>query len=124
VCPYLRRDYNGQSEEQYHLVDEPFDYSTVGVAAARALPLQPELRVLTNPVRSSAVIEVQLPHAMQLQLAVHDALGRRVDILRDGRHAAGAHSIRWNPGRLASGTYFLTLRSPVGSQSRRVLVVR
>lgn len=124
VCPYLRRDYNGQSEEQYHLVDEPFDYSTVGVAAAPALPRQPELRILTNPVRSSAVIEVQLPHAMQLQLAVHDALGRRLDILREGRHAGGAHSILWNPGRLASGTYFMTLRSSVGSVSRRVLVLR
>jgi hypothetical protein len=26
VTTYLRRDYNGQTEAQYHLVDEPFDY--------------------------------------------------------------------------------------------------
>ena len=26
VTPYLCRDYNGQTEAQYHLVDEPFDY--------------------------------------------------------------------------------------------------
>ncbi len=28
VTTYLRRDYNGQTEAQYHLVDEPFDYSS------------------------------------------------------------------------------------------------
>jgi uncharacterized protein (DUF362 family) len=26
VTPYLRQDYNGQTEALYHLVDEPFDY--------------------------------------------------------------------------------------------------
>ena len=26
ATPYLCRDYNGQTEDQYHLVDEPFDY--------------------------------------------------------------------------------------------------
>jgi len=25
---YLRRDYNGQNEPLYHLVDEPFDYQS------------------------------------------------------------------------------------------------
>ena len=28
VTTYLRRDYNGQTEAQYHLVDEPFDYQS------------------------------------------------------------------------------------------------
>jgi uncharacterized protein (DUF362 family) len=29
VTTYLRQDYNGGSEEQYHLVDEPFDYQSL-----------------------------------------------------------------------------------------------
>jgi uncharacterized protein (DUF362 family) len=28
VTTYLRRDYNGQTEARYHLVDEPFDYQS------------------------------------------------------------------------------------------------
>jgi len=28
VTTYLRRDYNGQTEAEYHLVDEPFDYQS------------------------------------------------------------------------------------------------
>ena len=29
VTPYLRRDYNGQNEAEYHLVDEPLDYRSI-----------------------------------------------------------------------------------------------
>lgn len=124
VCPYLRRDYNGQSEELYHLVDEPFDYSTVSAERAPVLPRRPELRALTNPVRTTGTFELQLPRAASLQVAVHDALGRRVAILREGRMDAGIHSLVWNPGHQASGTYFVVLRSAAGGASCRVMLVR
>lgn len=29
VTPYLRKDYNGQTEAQFHLVNEPFDYQSI-----------------------------------------------------------------------------------------------
>ena len=124
VCPYLRRDYDGQSEEKYHLVDEPFDYSTVAAERAPVLPEQPALRALANPVRETATLEVRLPRAAQLQISVHDALGRRVDLIREGRMPAGTHSIRWTPGRLASGSYVVALRSSVGAASCRVMLLR
>ena len=28
LTTYLRKDYDGQTEDKYHLVDEPFDYQS------------------------------------------------------------------------------------------------
>jgi hypothetical protein len=124
VCPYLTQDYNGKNEEKYHLVDQPFDYATVDVQAAPVLPSRPSLRVLGNPVRSTALIEVNLPRDTQLRIDVFDQIGRRVDTIREGRLQAGTHSVRWTPGRLAAGSYFIALRSAEGTAQCRVILLR
>jgi uncharacterized protein (DUF362 family) len=124
VCPYLTQDYNGQNEEKYHLVDEPFDYGTVHAADAPALPSRPSIKALGNPVRSTALLEVNLPRAASVQIAVYNQLGARVDVLREGRLRAGTHSVRWTPGRLSAGVYFAVLHSAVGTAKCKLLLLR
>jgi hypothetical protein len=72
VTYYLQRDYNGQSESNYHLVDEPFDYSAwKKTSHASLLPsLEPVGRdrnghmvmKLTLQKKGSAVIEAMNKH--------------------------------------------------------------
>lgn len=124
VCPYLRRDYNGQSEEKYHLVNEPFDYSTVSVRRIEAPAVRPEIVALQNPVRHSALFELRFPAETAAKLEVYDAVGRRVDVLRDARFAPGSHSVRWIPGRLPAGMYIARLTSPAGAATARIMLLR
>lgn len=124
LTPYLRKDYNGGSEEKYHLVDEPFDYSTVSARRLEPVADRPEIRALRNPVRDEALFEIRLPSESGVRVEMYNALGERVALLRDQRLAPGSHSIRWRPGRLAPGLYFAQLRTPSHIATAKVVLLR
>ncbi len=77
-----------------------------------------------NPTAGAATIEFRLATPAAVQLHVYDVLGRRVTTLADGELAAGPHQVRIPAGALASGTYIYRLQTPVGTQTRRLTVVR
>jgi len=87
---------------------------------AELLPNYPE------PVRRSTTIEYALPERQPVRLAVYDLLGRRVQVLVDGPRPAGFHRLQWpdRGGRIASGTYFLRLKTDATVKTERVTVVR
>ena len=124
LSPYLRRDYNGGTEEQYHLVDEPFDYSTVSVRRVEAVAERPEILALRNPVRSEALFEIRLPAESGARVEVYDGIGRRVALLREGRLSAGSHSVRWNPAGLPPGACFAVLSTPGHRSTAKILLLR
>ena len=86
--------------------------------------LTPPLRAFPNPLRSGAVLTVELPEdAGTGTLAVYDALGRRIRSLPVAGRIA-----RWNGdtergGAVAPGAYFLRLTTPAGVAGRRVVVL-
>ena len=87
------------------------------------------LEAAPNPFNPVTEIRFELPRAGRVSLEVIDVRGRRVRRLADGHHAAGPHSIRWTGrderGRaLASGVYWLRLRSADGTTSRAVTLVQ
>ena len=67
-----------------------------------------------NPFNPETTIKYELGKAGQIQLAVFDATGRRVNVLDTGLRNAGSHEVQWDgtdqSGRvMASGTYFYRL---------------
>lgn len=124
LSPYLRKDYNGGTEERYHLVDEPFDYSTVSVQRIESVAARPDIQALRNPVRDEALFEIRVPAESDVRVEVYNALGERVAVLRDQRLAAGNHSIRWRPSRLSPGLYVAQLRTPSHIATTKVMLVR
>ncbi|MBR9979377.1 MAG: DUF362 domain-containing protein [Bacteroidetes bacterium] len=124
LCPYLRRDYDGQHEDQYHLVDEPFDYSTVSVDRLEALPVKAEIIALQNPVRDVALFELRFPKETHARVEIYDGMGRRIAVLRDERFNDGSYSVRWTPGRVPAGMYIARLLTPAASVSTRIVLLR
>jgi streptogramin lyase len=72
-----------------------------------------------NPFNPSTTIAWNLPEAMQVQLTIHDALGREVAKLLDENFAAGRHTTLWDSGNSPAGSYMarLVVRSANGSES-------
>lgn len=95
--------------------------------------LQPESLTLwptyPNPFREQTTIEYTLPEAGDVRLEVYDLLGRRVQVLSDGRHEEGLHRVVWN-GRdgggapAASGLYIVLLQANGTTRSRKMTLVR
>ncbi|HMB67913.1 MAG TPA: right-handed parallel beta-helix repeat-containing protein [bacterium] len=69
-----------------------------------------------SPLRGEGEVSFrfQLPAAGTVILTVHDVLGRRVAVRAPQAFSAGEHRVRWNPGPLAAGYYFVRLSTETG----------
>lgn len=122
---YLQRDYAGQTEPYWHMVDEPFDYPTL--VAGRQSP-QPKTFVLQqnfpNPFHPTTAIEFSLPRASHARLEVFNLKGELVEVLADRYFAAGSHLAVWKTRSQPAGVYFYRFSSDGWRQTKRMLLVR
>ncbi|MBS1270883.1 MAG: Ycf48-like protein [Candidatus Marinimicrobia bacterium] len=85
---------------------------------ARLAPAYP------NPFNGKVTLTFQLPEAQQVSLAVYDLSGRQVALLDEGLRNAGDHTIRWNPGEIGSGVYFIELQATGRTDVQRVMYLK
>lgn len=83
--------------------------------ASALLPLSP------NPTASEATVRFQLAVPADVELAVFDALGRRVRVLEAGPWGAGLHEVPLDTSALAPGVYLVTLRHGDTVESRTLV---
>lgn len=111
VTYYLQRDYDGQTEEYWHICNEPFEYSDTGISQNK--PGRPDTFLLKNnypnPFNASTSIEFELHKSGRARLEIYNIHGERVQVLVDGYMQKGSHLVRWEMNNLSSGTYFYTL---------------
>jgi len=77
-----------------------------------------------NPFNPNTSIAFNLPAALRVRLAVYDVLGRNVGVLVDGRLGAGGHELTWRSDGKPSGVYFYRLESSLGTQTRRMILLK
>lgn len=82
-----------------------------------------------NPFNPNATIEFELTDSGSIDLSVYDPQGRLVQSLASGAHSVGRHAAAWDgrdmSGRfMPSGIYFCRLRSPWGTQTKKLTLVR
>jgi PKD repeat protein len=82
-----------------------------------------------NPFNPRTTISFSVPESGDVLVAIYDAAGRLVRTLVDAPMTAGPHSMEWNGrtesgSRAASGVYFCMLRTPSGTRSSRMVMVR
>ncbi len=106
---------------------------TMQVGDLSAVPSAPEALELAqnhpNPFNPRTTIDFALPHDAAVRLEVFDLKGRRVRSLLSERLPAGWHRVEWDGrddrGRtLASGQYFYRLRTPVGTITRKMSLLK
>ncbi len=122
---YLTRDYDGQTENYWHLVDEPFDYDSVSVAEPDA---QPETFILRqnipNPFNPYTSVEYSIPTAGNVRLEIFNASGQLVNVLVNGYMSRGSHMAVWDTGAHASGTYFYRFRFGGFSETKKMTLLK
>ena len=111
-----------------YVPDTDVIYIGVGIAEDHGAPLLGDLSLglpVPNPVTISTAIDFSLPTAGQVELAVYDVSGRKVETILDGVIVAGVHSVNWQPGtQIANGVYFIRLSTESGVITRQAMVVR
>jgi len=104
-------------------------FALVPSDARRALP--PGLRLVAspNPFAGQVTLRFVLEKASSVDCAVYDVQGRKVRSLASTRFGRGPHALIWD-GRgdrgesLASGIYFLRLRTTEGTATRKIVLIK
>lgn len=99
---------------------------TAGVADKwQPLPLaQPMLNTYPNPFNESTTFSISLPRPGHTHLTIHDLLGREVAVFWDQYMRQGAYTLTWDATGKASGSYYVRLRTPTATLSRRIMIIR
>ncbi|MFA6234341.1 MAG: T9SS type A sorting domain-containing protein [Bacteroidota bacterium] len=79
---------------------------------------------LSSAMNSSAVIDFRLPEDSYVTLLIHDASGRQVASLLDGKQSAGLHTETIDLSALHPGIYLYTLRTGAFSATKKLVVLR
>jgi len=120
---YLQRDYNGQTEPYWHLVDEPFTYPVdVPIATDNGRGPSTLGQPFPNPTTRTTSIPFTLARQSGVRLDIVDVGGRVVAVLAEGMLPGGSHLMRWDASRQPAGIYFCRLRG-AGQRATRSLVV-
>lgn len=77
-----------------------------------------------NPARGPTTLGFTLAETGPVRLAVIDLLGREVAVVLSGEAAAGRHTARLDPARLAPGVYVVRLSAGTQAAVRRLVIVR
>jgi hypothetical protein len=124
---YLQRNYNGGTEEKYHLCNEPFTYPSEAPLGVDE-KAEPQAFVLhqnkPNPFNPSTSIEYFLPKGGNARLDVYNSAGQLVETLVDGYRAAGSHLAVWNTTGKSSGVYFYRFRSGDFTATKKMMLLK
>jgi subtilisin family serine protease len=82
------------------------------------------LSTFPNPFNGVATIAYQLPRPGAAEVAVYDALGRKVALVASGWQTAGRHFARWESAGIASGAYLARLTTEGETITRSVISIR
>ena len=108
---YLQQHQN--NEPLWHLVNEPFDYSTV-TEKKLDIPSGPTSRVLNRHYPSSynpnVAIEYSIPVKGGVFIEILDENGKNIEVIANSINDAGYHMAAWNTDKFASGKYKYRLR--------------
>ena len=64
-----------------------------------------------NPFNPVTSIQFGIGEEGMVNIAVYDISGRLIDNLTNQTYLPGYHSVQWNADNVASGIYFLTIRT-------------
>jgi hypothetical protein len=127
-CTFAFWDYPTGSTYAYEVYNTGI---VAGLSQAAGVPLNVELgQNFPNPFNPETTIEFSLQRRGRVQIEIFNSLGQKVHTLTDHDYATGRHAVLWrgindSGVRLASGSYFYSLK--IGDQTlqaKRMILLR
>ncbi len=76
-----------------------------------------------NPFRTTSALTLTVEEAGEITVTVHDALGRRVAMLREGQSTPGTYTLRVDAENLPPGLYIVRATNGDGDTATRSLAL-
>ena len=90
------------------------------------LPDSPVINSLyPNPFNPVLSVTFSIPFEIETRVAVYNTLGEMVKILYDKNDLKpGHHTFSWNAADQSSGMYFIQIQTPIGTDTKKALLVK
>jgi len=96
-----------------------------GVSEQDPIPSQYKLwQNFPNPFNPSTTIQYSVPRTSRINLRVYDLLGREVSTLVNDVKQPGVYKTVWDTQDMASGVYFLRIRSGYFTDTKKLTLMR
>jgi hypothetical protein len=120
---YLQKNYDGGTEPYWHLVNEAYDYGSMGTPGLKGTGLPFNLGDnFPNPVHERTNIPFSISRPGYVNLEVIHPNGQVVDMLENRNLPAGNHMVTWHCLDKPPGLYFCRMRFEKVCQTRKILV--
>jgi hypothetical protein len=121
---YLQRDYMGQPEPKYHLVNEAYNYGPTGIndlpGKTNDFSMQPNY---PNPVQNTTSIGFNIPRNGRVTLEIMNEKGQVMDVLVDKQLGNGSHTVTWDGSNYPSGLYICRMRFAGRAATQKMMVL-
>ncbi|GAA4026967.1 hypothetical protein GCM10022409_08680 [Hymenobacter glaciei] len=109
--------------DQYNALTQPTAARTATAATSPAgVAASAETVAYPNPFSGSTTLSYYLNQEGPVSVEVYNALGRKVQTLVVGTESAGQHQVKFDAGKLASGTYLLKVKTGESVSTKRVVL--
>ena len=109
--------------DQYNALTQPSAARpATGAASAAGVAATAETVAYPNPFSGSTTLSYYLNQEGPVSVEVYNTLGRKVQTLVVGTESAGQHQVKFDAGKLASGTYLLKVKTGESVSTQRVVL--
>ncbi len=132
--PAQKQSWLAQRDAEYNAITAALNAGTpISTAIERTPEVPTSIRLeqnYPNPFNPTTSIQFALDAPADVELTVHDVLGRRVATLVNQRMEAGTYDVTWDAASsaagqsLSSGIYLYTLRAGDFVQSRQMILIK
>ncbi len=77
-----------------------------------------------NPFNPTTKILFDIPKSAGIKLAIHDALGRELEKIYEGKLSPGRFEYTWNAYKQTSGVYYVRLTADGISETKRMVLIK
>jgi len=89
-----------------------------------ALPSGIDILCYLNPFNSSTLIQYELLEASEVEIDIHNVLGRKVENLLCEYQKAGCYRVIWNAKDRPSGIHYYKIQTGRYSESKKMVLMK
>ena len=117
---YMRRNYDGYNEDQYHMVDEPFDY-TAWRTGTPVADIKPSIKAIGTDPGNGIVMELNVPEESNVYVDIKNRFGDVVWHLKADGLEPGKHEVVWD-GFSEPGLYTMYVKGMDWDAERQMVI--